>query len=925
VNASRRAEFVWDPEVRLDGSSVISSVDAQRQELTAREIVRRLNHQPGLILADEVGLGKTFVALAVAASVATSTTRRRPVVVMVPPALMSKWPQEWRTFAQYCLPPGTKLRATQTTVNRPAPFLKLFDDDAAHRAHIIFLAHGALTRQLQDPYTRLAIIQAAFRRSRNLADARRRFPRWAGKLLQRHLSPAITDDLLSTPVTQWRSILQNSKPNEELADDPVYLGLPQMIRDSGVDLRPLREALAGLPAKQTSTIEERLRVSRANIKAEVQAVWDSIVAFAPFTSPLLILDEAHHVRHDGRISGLFQSAEAEDDAAALQGGGPLAGKFDHMLFLTATPFQLGHRELIRVLSRFDGVRWPNQEERRVYTTTLRQLEGTLDSFQVSAQRVQKLWSRVTTADLDPLPADWWTADYVPQAAGNNAGLQTLHRALRDLIERVDETEQALSPWVIRHVRDNRVDRRRTTAGDGIKSDGSGVEGLAIPPDMLLPFMLAARARTIALDRRLTNSQARPFFAEGIASSFEAYRDTRRNRDNFRDGVETTLVTPDEQLAWYLDWIERSLPQHDPAIANGHPKIRATVERTIDAWRNDDKVLIFCFYKETGRTLRREISAAMERNLITSAAQSLSMDPLDKVAIATRIERTADNVLSIDSSVRRSIETDMTALASSAGFSDLAAHDFVGAVLRFLRTQSFIVRYVFPHGTGIEALAQGLDTPDAYGRTLRNRLGAFVERLAELSEGQRESSLVALNQIQTGQYRTVDRAEGQIEGLMVLPNVRLANGDVRMETRNMLVAAFNMPFFPEVLISSSVLSEGVDLHWECRTVIHHDLDWNPSTLEQRTGRLDRIGSLSEKVSEPIDIYEPYTSGLQDEKTFKVVKDRARWFSIVMGDDGDIDEELADHIADRVPMPPELIERLTLNLSLSFKSRGISPIS
>jgi hypothetical protein len=112
----------------------------------------------------------------------------------------------------------------------------------------------------------------------------------------------------------------------------------------------------------------------------------------------------------------------------------------------------------------------------------------------------------------------------------------------------------------------------------------------------------------------------------------------------------------------------------------------------------------------------------------------------------------------------------------------------------------------------------------------------------------------------------------------------------------------------------VLSEGVDLHWECRTVIHHDLDWNPSTLEQRTGRLDRIGSLSEKVGRPIDIYEPYTSGLQDEKTYKVVKDRARWFSIVMGDDGDLDEEHADLIADRVPMPDDLISRLTLNLSL-----------
>lgn len=36
---------------------------------------------------------------------------------------------------------------------------------------------------------------------------------------------------------------------------------------------------------------------------------------------------------------------------------------------------------------------------------------------------------------------------------------------------------------------------------------------------------------------------------------------------------------------------------------------------------------------------------------------------------------------------------------------------------------------------------------------------------------------------------------------------------------------------------------------------------------------------------------------------------------MGDDGDLDEDQAEHIADRVPMPTELIERLTLNLSCS----------
>ena len=39
------------------------------------------------------------------------------------------------------------------------------------------------------------------------------------------------------------------------------------------------------------------------------------------------------------------------------GDGAMANAFDRMLFLTATPFQLGHQELVRVLERFGDVRW----------------------------------------------------------------------------------------------------------------------------------------------------------------------------------------------------------------------------------------------------------------------------------------------------------------------------------------------------------------------------------------------------------------------------------------------------------------------------------------------------------------------------------------------------------------------------------------
>jgi superfamily II DNA/RNA helicase len=94
--------------------------------------------------------------------------------------------------------------------------------------------------------------------------------------------------------------------------------------------------------------------------------------------------------------------------------------------------------------------------------------------------------------------------------------------------------------------------------------------------------------------------------------------------------------------------------------------------------------------------------------------------------------------------------------------------------------------------------------------------------------------------------------------------------------------FNTPLFPEVLIASSVLAEGVDLHLNCRHVIHHDLCWNPSTLEQRSGRVDRIGSQAERVGKSINVFLPYLAATQDEKMFRVVRDRERWFQIIMGE-------------------------------------------
>ena len=52
--------------------------------------------------------------------------------------------------------------------------------------------------------------------------------------------------------------------------------------------------------------------------------------------------------------------------------------------------------------------------------------------------------------------------------------------------------------------------------------------------------------------------------------------------------------------------------------------------------------------------------------------------------------------------------------------------------------------------------------------------------------------------------------------------------------------------PPVLLSSEVGSEGIDLQF-CRFVVNYDLPWNPMRVEQRIGRLDRLGQKAEHIS------------------------------------------------------------------------------
>ena len=56
-------------------------------------------------------------------------------------------------------------------------------------------------------------------------------------------------------------------------------------------------------------------------------------------------------------------------------------------------------------------------------------------------------------------------------------------------------------------------------------------------------------------------------------------------------------------------------------------------------------------------------------------------------------------------------------------------------------------------------------------------------------------------------------------------------------------AFNSPFRPFVLASTSIGQEGLDFHHYCRKIVHWNLPSNPIDLEQREGRINRYKCLA----------------------------------------------------------------------------------
>ena len=956
--------FSYCDAINLYVKGRITRDDAVRQERTAREILHRLADQPGLILADEVGMGKTFVALAVAASAALGNRGRHPVVVMTPPALKEKWPADFHVFREFCAP-AIKDQLNYGRAESAEQFLKLIDDPPGRRKAVIFVTHGAMSRGLTDPWIKLALIYRAIHRRKDGNSIRRALARnevipgllrWSR---MRRQPEELWLRLLTSPTKRWLEVLKSKgidpegDDNSENDDDPV----PRAVRRAlpRIDTDDLYDVLQNVPLRTSANLKQRVDSVRAQLSDELPRVWRKCVQLLEIKLPLLILDEAHHLKNaDTRLAALFGQGdtpklfghiESLKDSKELGERGALYGVFDRMLFLTATPFQLGHAELCSVLERFQGIRWkgaaapPDGEAQ--FAEQLKGLRKSLDDGQQAAVALDHSWGRLTEDDLaisttefrDVAP--WWQAAQTSDDV--SARTRDVVHCYRQARQRLAIAEEQLRPWVIRHLKPRFLPaphaektRRQKLVGRAILDELEATDdsGLLLDGEALLPFLLAARATAHV-------PESRPVFAEGLASCYAAFLETRRaHRDVGHDG-ETPIDEDDEDRAdlnklpltdaatWYLDQLERVLGRGDAIADSSHPKVRATVQRVVESWRAGEKSLVFCHYVVTGRVLRQRISEALRNEIARRAADSLNCD---ETQAADELERLGKRFFDEDSPARRQCNEEVNRILD--GFPNLAdsREQWSEIVRRNVRTPSFLVRYfrLSNERLGADEVIEAFDVADQSGLTLRQVLQQFFGFLENrCSAVDRDRYRDALLRVQTGSHVAAeiklafdpDELFARDNPERLVPNVRLVNGRAKSDTRQRLMLTFNTPFYPEVLIASSVMAEGVDLHRNCRHVIHHDLCWNPSTLEQRTGRIDRIGCKAEESGQPIRVYLPYISATQDEKMYRVVMDRERWFGVVMGERYQVDARTTERLAERIPFPLDAANELAFRLEVA----------
>ncbi|MFM8431166.1 MAG: hypothetical protein ACKOA1_00045, partial [Bacteroidota bacterium] len=231
----------------------------------------------------------------------------------------------------------------------------------------------------------------------------------------------------------------------------------------------------------------------------------------------------------------------------------------------------------------------------------------------------------------------------------------------------------------------------------------------------------------------------------------------------------------------------------------------------------------------------------------------------------------------------------------------------------LKILSTIIRSILRNGSGflpvfIAAHADG-DESENLESILKDDISIFRLVTAELKTVVRDYRLIrAVNFPESDSLREIETKllyQSPIKGLSGIK-----------KNKSKWASQFRMPGFPYALITTDIFREGEDLHTYCQNIYHYGIAWNCTDMEQRTGRIDRINSLSHRqmtsyqdvgFDNKIHVFYPYIQRTlevnQVHRLFTSINEFVKAFDIV----DSINEDGIASTSEKVESMPAVIDK------------------
>ena len=147
---------------------------------------------------------------------------------------------------------------------------------------------------------------------------------------------------------------------------------------------------------------------------------------------------------------------------------------------------------------------------------------------------------------------------------------------------------------------------------------------------------------------------------------------------------------------------------------------------------------------------------------------------------------------------------------------------------------------------------------------------FIERLGDLFNDNPDEKVIVFTQFRETQNHLEEQFTDRGWG------VNLFHGQMSPRDKDRAIERFRKEPGPQVLICTEAGGEGRNLQF-CHYLVNYDLPWNPMKVEQRIGRVDRIGQ-----THPISIINFSVKGTVEERVLDILENRIKMFTDTVGE-------------------------------------------